>query len=229
MKFDFKKAMRIQRKLAKEVRFKPVKNVRFVAGCDLTYVNPFKTPTLGIGAFVVLSYPDLKVVEKVYDTLEVRIPYVTTFLAFREVPLLLKTFRKLHHRIDLVVVDGHGIVHPRGLGVAAHFGVLMKIPSIGCAKSPLYGRFKEPCLKRGCYEPILKPKTAQVMGYAVRTRDNVKPVYVSPGNLVTLNDTLDFTLSLSRGYRIPEPTRLAHNFLQQVRKVYNPSKLSRGG
>ncbi len=220
--------MKVQRKLSEMVKFEPLGNPKFVAGCDLTYINPFKTPTLGIGAFVVLSYPDLDIVEEVYDTLEVKIPYVTTFLAFREVPLLLKTFRKLRHRVDLVIVDGHGIIHPRGLGIAAHFGVLTNVPSIGCAKSPLYGNFKEPCLKRGCYQPILKPKTGQVMGYAVRTKNNVKPVYVSPGNLVTLKDTLRFTLSLSKGYRIPEPTRLAHNFLQRVRKGYNPPKVKLG-
>jgi deoxyribonuclease V len=218
LKFDFRKARKAQEILRKKLTFKPLRRVKLVAGCDLTFLNPYKTPTTGIGAFVVLSYPSLEVVEYVHEILEVKLPYVPGFLAFREISLLSKTFRKLKNKPDLVIVDGHGIAHPRRLGIAAHFGVVEKVPTIGCAKKPLYGVFKEPCEKRGCYEPIIDPRTEEILGYVLRTKDKVKPVYISPGNLVTLEDTLSFMNSLEGRYRIPEPTRLAHNYLQKVRK-----------
>lgn len=218
MKFDFKKAKRAQELLRVKINLKPLKKVELVAGCDLTYLDPFKTPTVGIGAFVVLSFPSLEVVEYAHECLEVKIPYVPCFLSFREIPLLSKTFRKLRNKPDLVVVDGHGIIHPRRLGIATHFGIVENVPAIGCAKKPLYGVFKKPCEKRGCYEPIFDSKNGNVLGYILRTKDRVKPVYISPGNLVTLENTLSIMKQLMGKYRIPEPTRLAHNYLQGVRK-----------
>ncbi|ADY73725.1 Endonuclease V [Desulfurobacterium thermolithotrophum DSM 11699] len=221
MKFDFKKAKRAQEILKKKLSLKPLGKVKLIAGCDLTFLNPYKTPTLGIGAFVVLSYPSLEVIEYAYEILEIKVPYIPSFLAFREIPLLIKTFRKLKNKPDIVIVDGHGIAHPRKLGIAAHFGIVEKVPTIGCAKKPLYGNFKEPCEKKGCYEEIYDPKTKEILGYVLRTKNNVKPIYISPGNLITLTDTLSFMQTLKGKYRIPEPTRLAHNYLQTLRKGYN--------
>jgi deoxyribonuclease V len=131
---------------------------------------------------------------------------------------LVKCFNKLKRKPELVIVDGHGIAHPRKLGIAAHFGVVKKVPTIGCAKKLLYGNVGEPCPLRGCYEPILEPKTGQVIGYSLRTKDRVKPVFVSSGNLITNQEARDIVLACSRGYRLPEPTRLAHNYLKEVRK-----------
>ncbi|SMP07158.1 Endonuclease V [Desulfurobacterium pacificum] len=221
MKFDFSKAAKAQNILRSKLRLVPFKKgVNFIAGCDLTFLNPYKTPTTGIGAFVVLSFPDLEVVERVYAVMNVNIPYVPGFLAFREIPLLLRTFRKLKNKPDVVIVDGHGIAHPRRLGIAAHFGVVTGIPAIGCAKKPLYGEFEEPCNEKGCYSPIKAPDTGKVLGYVLRSRENVKPVYISPGNLVDSKSALDLMLKIvdRSKYRIPEPTRLAHNYLQEVRK-----------
>ncbi|MEO2083138.1 MAG: endonuclease V [Desulfurobacteriaceae bacterium] len=219
MKFNFSKAKKAQEVLSRKVELTPLKgDVRLVAGCDLTFINPFKTPTLGIGAFVLLSYPELKVVKKIYSTMEIKIPYVPGFLAFREIPLLLKTFKLLGETPDIVIVDGHGIAHPRKLGIAAHFGVVTGIPTIGCAKKPLFGSFKEPCGERGCREPIFHPETGKVIGYALRTKKGVKPVYVSPGHRITVSESAEIVLNLSKKYRLPEPTRLAHNYLQHVRK-----------
>ena len=219
MKFSFKKARKAQETLSSRVETKPLnRNIRLIGGCDLTFLDPFKNPTTGIGAFVVLTYPELEVVEKVYDTAEVKVPYVPGFLAFREIPLLLKTFKKLKHRPDVVFVDGHGITHPRGLGIAAHFGVITDTPTVGCAKKPLFGEFKEPCPEPGCSEPIIHPESGKIIGYAVRLRKNSKPVFVSPGNLITPEEALELALKTSRGFKLPEPTRLAHNYLQTVRK-----------
>ncbi|MEO2068933.1 MAG: endonuclease V [Desulfurobacteriaceae bacterium] len=223
LKFSLDKAKKAQAILREKVNLKPLnlENVKFIAGCDLTFTNPYRTPTLGIGAFVVFSYPDLKVVEKVFEVSEVKISYFPGFLAFREVPVLLKAYKKLKIKPDIVIVDGHGIAHPRRLGIATHLGVVLKIPTIGCAKKPLYGVFKNPCEKAGCFEPILDPKTKENIGFVLRTKNKVKPVFISPGNLITLKDSLKVIKSVCRGYRIPEPTRLSHNYLQEVRKMYN--------
>jgi len=226
VKFSFEKAGKAQKALSKLIEIKPLSGkLNLIAGCDLTFLNPFQNPTTGIGAFVVLTYPELEVVERVYDVMEIKIPYVPGFLAFRELPLLIKAFRKLKRKPDLVVVDGHGIAHPRRLGIAAHFGVIAQIPTIGCAKKPLYGNFKLPCEKKGCCSPITDPKKGEIIGYAVRTKKGVKPVYVSPGNLITLDECVEITLNSTRGYRLPEPTRLAHNYLQSLRKCIIHRKL----
>jgi deoxyribonuclease V len=230
VKFSFKKAAKAQELLREQLRLKPLEEpVKLVAGCDLTFVNPYKTPTLGIGAFVVLTYPELEVVEKVYDTMEVPVPYRAGFLAFREIPLLLKTFRKLKHRPQVIMVDGHGITHPRRLGIASHLGVVLKTPTVGCAKKPLYGKFREPCLERGCREPIVDPKTSELLGFVLRTKSGVKPVFVSPGNLITPEEAVQLALKCATKYRLPEPTRLAHNYLQEVRKGIIQGKLHPGG
>jgi len=223
MRFSLEKAKRAQRILKEKVQFKPLnlKEIKFVAGCDLTFINPYKTSTIGIGALIIFSYPSLKIVEKVYEVSEVKIPYFPGFLAFREIPLLLKTYRKLKIKPDVIIVDGHGIAHPRRLGIATHLGVVLRVPTVGCAKKPLYGTFKEPCFEPGCFEPIFDPKTKEKIGFVLRTKKKVKPVFVSPGNLITLEDSLELIKSVSRNYRIPEPTRLSHNYLQQVRKMYN--------
>ncbi|WP_456436033.1 endonuclease V [Thermovibrio ammonificans] len=230
MKFSFKKAAKAQKVLAEKVKITPLtREPKLIAGCDLTFLDPFKNPTTGIGAFVVLTYPELEVVEKHYETLKVEIPYVAGFLAFRELPLLLKTLKRLKHTPDLIVVDGHGITHPRKLGIASHLGVVTGIPTVGCAKKPLYGEFQEPCGERGCRSPITDPRTGTVLGYALRTKRNVKPVYVSPGHLVTPEEAAELVLSSCTKYRLPEPTRLAHNYLQSVRKVIIQGKSQGGG
>jgi len=219
LNFSLLRAKKAQEELKKRLSLKPLeREVKLVAGCDLTFLDPYKTPTLGIGAFVVLTFPELKVIEVKWELLEIKIPYFPGFLAFREIPLLVKTFRKLENRPDVVIVDGHGIAHPRRLGIATHFGIVEKIPTIGCAKKPLYGKFKEPCKEKGCYEKMFDPKTGELIGYVLRTKNNVKPVYVSPGNLITFEEVLPLINSLVTKYRLPEPTRLAHNYLQKVRR-----------
>jgi deoxyribonuclease V len=217
LKLDIKKAAKAQEILRRAITLKPLeREPKLIAGCDLTFVNPYKTPTLGISSFIVFKYPEMEVVERSYELMEVKIPYYPGFLAFRELPLLLKNFKKLKNKPELVIVDGHGIAHPRRLGIAAHFGVITKIPTIGCAKKLLFGKTKEPCRERGCFEEI-KDRSGKTIGYTLRTRRGVKPVFVSAGNLITNEEARDLVLELSK-YRLPEPTRQAHNYLQEIRK-----------
>jgi deoxyribonuclease V len=135
-------------------------------------------------------------------------PYVPGFLSYRELPVLVKAYKKLEIRPDIMLIDGQGIAHPRGLGLAAHLGVVLNVPAIGCAKSPLYGTFSMPGAKRGSHRVIRSGR--QSIGVVLRTRDNVKPLFVSPGHLVDIHDSLRIVLRAARGYRLPEPIRYAH-------------------
>ncbi len=216
--FDFKRATVVQRILKDKVSIASFEGpVSYVAGCDLTFLNPFKTPTMGIASFVVLKYPEIDVVEKVWVSGKVDIPYVPGFLGFREIPLLLKAYAKLSQRPDVTIVDGHGITHPRGLGVASHFGVVLGIPTIGCAKKPLYGKFEIPGMEKGDFS-FIYDDVGEKIGVVLRTKTGVKPVYISPGHLINVESALEIVKNLVVSYKLPEPTRMAHNFLQEVRK-----------
>ncbi len=218
MSFSYTRAELAQERMRGKVVLKPLGNIRTVSGCDLTFLNPFRTPTLGIACYVTLDFPSLEVIEVKHLSMEVSIPYVPGFLAFREVPLLIRTYLSLSIKPDVVIVDGQGIAHPRGLGLATHLGVALNIPTVGCAKKPLYGNFEAPCERRGCFSYITDPKTGSVIGTVLRTKDRVKPVFVSPGNLSDVETSKNLVLECSKGYRLPEPTRLAHNVLKSVRR-----------
>ncbi len=135
-------------------------------------------------------------------------PYIPTFLAFRELPVILKAYKKLTIEPDLILVDGQGIAHPRFCGVATHLGVILNKPTIGCAKSHLIGEFTMPGGNRGDFSPIKWHN--KKIGIVLRTKDNVKPLFISPGNLVDFDDCRRYVLATTLGYRIPEPIRQAH-------------------
>ena len=158
---------------------------------------------------VVLSFPELQVVDFEVAECPVRFSYIPGLLSFREIPPLLKAFDRLKTEPDLVIVDGQGIAHPRRFGLASHLGLILDKPTIGCAKSRLHGRYKEPEQKQGAYT-YLTDKT-EVIGAAVRTRINVRVVYVSIGHRISLDSARTWTLACCRGYRLPETTRYAHN------------------
>lgn len=181
------------------------KEIRTIAGVDVSF--PEKQTVMA--AVVILSWPSLKVVESRTKTRESSFPYVPGLLAFREVPVLLDVLQDLKIEPDLLMCDAQGIAHQRGMGMASHLGILLDKPSIGCAKSLLYGSVEEPDQERGSISYILD-KSGNVIGAAVRTRDGTKPVYVSIGNKIDLKTAIDFVLATSKGYRIPEPLRLAH-------------------
>jgi len=187
---------------------------RRVAGVDVAYR---KDGNWAFAAAVVLSWPDLRILEERVLKLPVRFPYVPGYLSFREVPLLKEVLRILREKPDLLFVDGQGRAHPRRCGLAVHLGVEVGIPSLGCAKNPLLPGVVLPEDRRGARTPILLE--GEVVGYAVRTRSGVKPVYVSPGHGLSVEEAVEFALSASRGFRIPEPIRRAHHLATEARNA----------
>jgi deoxyribonuclease V len=201
-----KQAIEIQKKLADEVsRTGSFSAPRYIAGVDIS-VNRFNKT--GTGAVVVLNYPDLQVVESQVVTDRVVFPYVPGLLSFREAPLLLAAFEKIKITPNIVMVDGQGIAHPRRCGIASHLGLLLGIPTIGCAKSRLCGEHEMPGIKAGNYTEL--KHNGEVIGAVLRTRENVKPLYISIGHMIDLRLAIKWVMACCRGYRLPEPTRLAH-------------------
>jgi deoxyribonuclease V len=213
---SLKEARSIQENLRNSLVQKALpKNIKYIAGVDVSFNKFEKDVYAGI---IVLSYPDLAVVEYQVAKMEVNFPYIPGFLSFREIPPLIKCWEKLKTKPDVVVVDGHGIAHPRRLGIAAHFGLVIQTPTIGAAKKILYGTFRDPSFLAGVHTFIKDPKTGETIGAVVRTKNNVKPMFVSPGNLCTIDDSVRIILACTRGYRLPEQTRMAHNLVNAFRK-----------
>ncbi len=160
-------------------------------------------------AVVVLSFPALQPVASAAASARSSFPYIPGLLSFRELPVVLQAFRQLPLRPDLVLVDGQGIAHPRGIGLASHLGLWLQLPTIGCAKSRLFGHHQPVGETRGARQPLFSPEGEQV-GQVLRTRSRVKPLYVSPGHLINNEEAVRLVLACGAGYRLPEPTRLAH-------------------
>lgn len=204
-----KQARAMQEKLRAKVRVIGYhRTPKLIAGCDHAYAGDGKTLVAGI---VVLKFPSLEIVEKVYAKGPVTFPYVPGLLSFREGPMLLKAFAKLKHKPDVVVFDGQGIAHPRHFGLASHMGVCLGLPSIGCAKSRLVGTHKRLAAKRGSHTPL--EYKGVIVGEVLRTRTGVKPLYVSVGHRIHLTDSRELLLAMAPKFRIPEPTRQAHIFV----------------
>lgn len=178
--------------------------LRYVAGTDVAFPNKGQMTR---AAIVVLDYPGLKVVEHSVLEQPTDFPYIPGFLSFREVPALLRAFEKLRTAPDLVLCDGQGIAHPRRFGLACHFGIETGLPTIGVAKSRLTGSYTEPGKQRG-EKSALMDKGEQI-GTVLRTRDNVKPLFISAGHRVTLSAAVARVLDCGGHYRLPEPTRMA--------------------
>jgi len=196
---------------------KKVYEYRYVAGVDVSFLDIWSNPTTAIASIVVLDIRNnFQIVEKVFANKVIDFPYIPTFLAYRELPVIMEAYKKLETKADIFFIDGMGILHPRKLGIAAHFGVLTGETSIGIGKSKLIGDFKEPPNKKFAYTPIYIDN--ELRGYAVRTRVNSKPIFVSPGNKISVKNSVQIALLCTTKYRIPEPTRLAHNLLQEYRR-----------
>jgi len=205
-----KEAAEIQRSLRDQVSlvdgFDPDR-VHFVGGVDVSVPRFGKT---GRAAFVVLSFPELEVIEIQRAERDLELPYIPGFLSFREIPIVLAAVDKVRHEPDVIVVDGQGIAHPRRMGIAAHLGLVLDVPTIGCGKSHLYGLYEDPGPTRGSVSPLLAPDGDQI-GAVVRTKDNTKPVFISPGNKVSIPTSVRMILECASKYRLPEPIRAAHN------------------
>ncbi|MBN1862603.1 MAG: deoxyribonuclease V [Dehalococcoidales bacterium] len=199
-------AREIQRGLAKRVsRSGDVETPRFIAGVD---ISVGRGVALATGAVVVLSYPELKVVEVRLSRSRLRLPYIPGLLSFREAPLILDACWSLERVPDLILVDGQGISHPRRLGLASHLGLFLDTPTIGCAKSRLCGQHEALAAEAGSRVEVVDE--GETIGVALRTKTGVKPVYVSIGHRLSLESAVGWVLKCCRGYRLPEPTRLAH-------------------
>jgi deoxyribonuclease V len=157
----------------------------------------------------------MEIIEQASFSEAVDFPYIPGLLTFREGPTLLKAFRKLSISSDVIIFDGHGISHPRGIGLASHIGLFLSIPSIGCAKTRLVGTYNEAGSEPGDYSPLLY--NDEIRGAVLRTKKNVKPVFVSQGHKIGLERAIGITLSSCRGYRLPEPTRKAHLAVNEIR------------
>ena len=193
---------------------------RFIAGTDISVNRWSKTGTASV---VVLGYPDLSIIEVATITGRLDFPYVPGLLTFREAPLVLAACEKLKVSPDLFIVDGQGFAHPRRIGLASHLGLCLDTPTIGCAKSRLCGEYEEPALEQGSFSEL--KDTGEVIGAALRTRSGVKPVFVSVGHKISLAEAVRWTLACCRGYRIPEPTRLAHQVAGGYLKIRKDTAL----
>ena len=197
-------AIDIQRRLATQVvRLNGItSNPRYIAGVD---ISPEDSEGMAIGAVVVLSYPELKLVEVKTARSRPIFPYIPGLLSFRESSLILAALEKLSQTPDLLLVDGQGIAHPRRLGIACHLGLLIDLPAIGCAKSILRGKHSALGREAGSWTELID--RGEVVGAAVRTRVDINPIYVSIGHKVDLQSAVYWTLASCKGYRLPEPTR----------------------
>lgn len=181
------------------------RKVATIGGVDVSY-----RPGKGFTAIVVMRYPELIPIEGVTAEVPVTFPYIPGLLAFREGPVVIAAWMKLRAKPDLLMFDAQGIAHPRGIGLASHMGLWFERPSIGVAKSRLYGHHEEPGLNRGESTKLYDEKDpARIIGTVLRTRKNVKPIYVTPGHLIDVPNSARFVIECSKRYRLPEPTRWA--------------------
>ena len=209
-----REAIAIQKDLRRRVVTEgSLRGARLVAGADIAW-----DPASGVGyaGVIVFRFPGLEEIERVCTAGPAEFPYVPGLLSFREGPLLLRAFAKLRSDPDVIFFDGQGFAHPRRLGIASHMGILLDKPAIGCAKSLLVGTHREPGPRRG-NRAALRDR-GETIGAVLRTRDHVRPVYVSVGHRLSLPEAVRFTLRCSDGYRIPKPTRLADQYVGMLRR-----------
>jgi deoxyribonuclease V len=199
-------AIKLQREIAQRVeREDRLGEVHHIAGIDVS-ANSYTG--LARAAVVIVAFPDLREVEVARAELPLAMDYIPGLLSFRETPVILEAVKQLHQSPDLLMVDGQGIAHPRRCGIASHLGVLLDMPSIGCAKSILRGKHEPLPDEVGTRAEMVDH--GEVVGMALRTRRHANPLYISIGNRVSLTTAVSYVERCLRGYRLPEPTRLAH-------------------
>jgi deoxyribonuclease V len=212
-------ARRLQGELAPRIVSGPpldLSRVRYVAGADVSTRGD-----QGYATVAVLSFPELSVVEVRGYEAPLEFSYVPGLLAFREIPLVVGALEQIESDVDAMILDAHGLAHPRGLGLASHLGLFLDVPTVGCAKSRLVGKHEEPGREKGSVTDLIYRK--KVVGRVVRTRTGVSPVYVSIGNRIDLDSAVDLVLACCTRYRLPETTRQAHNAANRLRRGEDPA------
>lgn len=206
-----KQAVVVQRELTGRVRLRPAAVPRRMVGLDCAFMGEEI-----LAAAVVWDLQSQQVLEQRTMADELRFPYVPGLLSFREIPVLLRLLRRLRSSVDGILCDGQGIAHPRRFGLAAHLGLVVGVPTVGCAKSRLCGTHDEPGFERGAWAPLVDE--GERIGSVLRTRDGVRPLYVSPGHLVDHASSIRWVLAAGAGYRLPEPTRRADQLVSRLKR-----------
>jgi deoxyribonuclease V len=211
-----KEAIALQKELQKKVSLVPLqKPTRYIGGADVS-MNMFAKD--GFAGFVTLSYPECVFFDESVVKDIIGFPYIPGLLSFREIPMLLKAWKKLKIKPDVIIVDGVGIAHPRRIGIATHLGLILDMPTIGCAKNVLTGTYEEPANEPGSVSYLYDTvNPAEIIGVALRTKHNVKPVFISPGHLITLEESIEIVKRCVIKHRLPEPTRIAHAIVNKYR------------
>lgn len=206
-------AVAMQKHLRTQINISPLTApIHLIGGADISFNKFEETVYAGI---ILLKYPEMIPVDQVSVVATTRFPYISGLLAFREIPALLKAWNKLAQKPDIMVLDGQGIAHERRLGIATHFGLITDIPSIGCAKTRLTGTYTEPADSPFAESPLLHKQ--ERIATVLRTKAKCKPVFVSPGHKVSMEQSVAIIKNSTRKYRIPEPTRLAHLLVNEIR------------
>lgn len=217
---DMEELRRLQETLAQYVRLEPLRHQpETAAGVDAAYVGEEI-----VAVAVLFDFATLTPLERSFVIARPALPYITGFLSFREGPHLAEAVRRLTRRPDLLIVDGQGIAHPKRFGLACHLGVELGLPAIGSAKSRLVGEYAEPAAERGSRTPLLDRK--EEIGAVLRTRRNVRPVFVSPGHLITIDEAVAMVLRTTAGFRLPEPQREADRFAAEIKRRLFQEKLA---
>ena len=216
-------AIGLQEKMANSVDLLAnLHDVRLVAAVDTAYG---KNADVVYASAVVVSFPDIQEVERTFQYDDVTFPYVPGLFFYREGPTILKVLSKLEYNPDVIIVHGHGIAHPRRCGLASQVGIITGIPTIGCARKLLCGHHRTVAPAKGSSEPITLK--SQKVGLAYRSKENVKPIFVSPGHKCGLDQARDIVIRSIRGFRLPEPLRLAHLFANKLRRRIEGKKNSK--
>ena len=211
-KVNIEEAIRIQETLKDRIILKNTfTKVKTIGGGDVAYSK--KRDRL-FGAIVVLSFSKMETLDIAMAYGKIPFHYIPGLLSFREGPILVKTFQKLKIKPDLMIYDGQGIAHPRGFGLASHLGLWLDLPSIGCAKTPLLGEFISPGSSQGSFELIRRE--GKELGVVLRTKDKIKPLFISPGHRIDLLTSIQIILTTCQGFRIPEPLRRAHQLSREI-------------
>jgi deoxyribonuclease V len=208
-------ARKIQESLATKVLCIPLRKApKLIAGVDAAF-----SENQAFAAACLFAFPELSLLDEVCVVSSISFPYIPGYLSFREGEAIIRALRLLKAKPDLILIDGQGIAHPRRIGIASHIGVLLDQPTIGCAKSRLVGEFKEPDWQRGAHSPLLFKE--KIVGAVVRTRDHVRPLFISPGHKVSLKNAMEIVLQTTRGFRIPEPLRRADFLSKRAKREYS--------